>query len=306
MESAMQAARLILAVGLLVVSATLANAQGGQDFSKVEIKANKVTDKFYTLEGQGGTIGVLIGPDGVFMVDTQFAPLSDKIAAAIKQLTPQPIKFVVNTHLHGDHSGGDVNFAKMGATIISREELRFRLAHPNPQANGQPGVPMAAVGLPKQTYRDKLTLHMNGEEVQLIAIPRAHTDGDTMVYFPGLDVIMTGDFYRAVQYPNVDRANGGTLQGLIDGLGTVIGTAGPSTKIIPGHGPTVDRAAVMAHRDIAIAVRDRVAAQLAQGKSEDDVVAAKVTADLDGKIQQAGTTGERFVRQAYADLKATR
>jgi glyoxylase-like metal-dependent hydrolase (beta-lactamase superfamily II) len=306
MESAMKAARLILAVGLLVVSATLASAQGGQDFSKVEIKATKVTDKFYTLEGQGGTIGVLIGPDGVFMVDTQFAPLSDKIAAAIKQLTPQPIKFVVNTHLHGDHSGGDVNFAKMGATIISREELRFRLAHPNPQANGQPGVPMDGVGLPKQTYREKLTLHMNGEEVQLIAIPRAHTDGDTMVYFPGLDIIMTGDFYRAIQYPNVDRANGGTLQGLIDGLGTVIGTAGPNTKIVPGHGPTVDRAAVMAHRDIAIAVRDRVAAQLVQGKSEDEVVASKVTADLDPKIQQAGTTGERFVRQAYADLKATR
>ncbi len=142
MENVMNAARLIFAVGLLVASTTIAYAQGGQDFSKVEIKATKVTDKFYTLEGQGGTIGVLIGPDGVFMVDTQFAPLSDKIAAAIKQLTPQPIKFVVNTHLHGDHSGGDVNFAKMGATIIAREELRFRLAHPNPQANGQPGVPM--------------------------------------------------------------------------------------------------------------------------------------------------------------------
>jgi glyoxylase-like metal-dependent hydrolase (beta-lactamase superfamily II) len=240
------------------------------------------------------------------MVDTQFAPLSDKIAAAVKQLTPQPIKFIVNTHVHGDHTGGDENFGKMGATIISREELRFRLAHPNPQANGQPGVPMPAVGLPKQTYRDKLTLHMNGEEVQLIAIPRAHTDGDTMVYFPGLDIIMTGDFYRAIQYPNVDRNNGGSLQGLIDGLGEVIGHAGPNTKIIPGHGPTVDRNAVIAHRDVAIAVRDRVAALVAQGKSEDEVVAAKVTADLDAKVQQAGTTGERFVRQAYADLKATR
>jgi cyclase len=290
----------------LVLSAVFAHAQGAQDFSKVEIKANRVTDKFYTLDGQGGTIGVLFGPDGVFMVDTQFAPLSDKIAAAVKQLTPQPIKFIVNTHVHGDHTGGDENFGKMGATIISREELRFRLAHPNPQANGQPGVATAAVGLPKQTYRDRLTLHMNGEEVQLIAVPRAHTDGDTMVYFPGLDIIMTGDFYRSIQYPNVDRANGGSLQGLIDGLGMVIAHAGPGTKIIPGHGPTVDRAAVTAHRDMAIAVRDRVAALVAQGKSEDDVVAAKVTADLDARVQQPGTTGERFIRQAYADLKATR
>ncbi|MGH8432830.1 MAG: MBL fold metallo-hydrolase, partial [Solimonas sp.] len=118
----------------LVLGAATAHAQGGQDFSKVEIKTTKITDKFYTLEGQGGTIGVLVGPDGVFMIDTQFAPLSQKIAAAVKQITPQPIRFVVNTHLHGDHTGGDENFGRMGATIISREELRFRLANPNPQA----------------------------------------------------------------------------------------------------------------------------------------------------------------------------
>ena len=302
----MKLVRVVLAAGALLSCVPLAQAQGAQDLSQVEIKATKVADKFYTLEGQGGTIGVLLGPDGVFMVDTQFAPLSNKIAAAIKQLTPQPIKFVVNTHVHGDHTGGNENFAKMGATIISREELRSRLAHPNPQANGQPAAAMPAAGLPKAIYREKLTLEMNGEEVQMIAVPRAHTDGDTMVYFPGLDIIMTGDFYRSIQYPNVDRANGGSLQGLIDGLGTVLGRAGPNTKIIPGHGPTVDRTAVMAHRDMVITIRDRVARLVAEGKSEDEVVAAKVTADVDARIQQAGTTGERFVRQAYADLKATR
>jgi len=302
----MTSVRTVVGCCAAILVATLVYAQGGQDFSKVEIKANKVTDKFYTLDGQGGTIGVLTGPDGVFMVDTQFAPLSDKIAAAIKQITPQPIKFIVNTHVHGDHTGGDENFGKMGATIISREELRFRLAHPAPQANGQPGVPTAAVGLPKQTYRDRLTMFVNGEEVQLIAVPRAHTDGDTMVYFPGLDIIMTGDFYRSIQYPNVDRNNGGSLQGLIEGLGMVIGRAGPNTKIIPGHGPTVDRSAVVAHRDLVLAVRDRVAPLVAQGKSEDEVVAAKVTADLDAKVQQVATTGERFVRQVYQELKATR
>lgn len=302
----MRFARIAFACVVAALVAVSAYAQGAPDFSKVEIKANKVTDKFYTLDGQGGTIGVLFGPDGVFMVDTQFAPLSDKIVAAIKRLTPQPIKFVVNTHVHGDHTGGDENFGKLGATIISREELRYRLAHPNPAANGTPGVPTAAVGLPKQTYRGQLTMFMNGEEIQLIAIPRAHTDGDTLVYFPGLDVIMTGDFYRSVQYPNVDRANGGSLQGLIDGLGTVIGRAGPTTKIIPGHGATVDRTAVVAHRDIVLSVRDRVARLLTQGKSEDEVVAAKVTADLDSKILEVGMTGDRFVRQVYAELKATR
>jgi glyoxylase-like metal-dependent hydrolase (beta-lactamase superfamily II) len=160
--------------------------------------------------------------------------------------------------------------------------------------------------LPKQTYRDRLMLFMNGQEVQLIAVPRAHTDGDTMVVFPGLDVIMTGDFYRSIQYPNIDRANGGSVQGMLDGLAEVIGRAGPNTKIIPGHGPTVARAAVSAHRDMLLAVRDRIARLISEGKSEDEVVAAKVLADFDGKIEQAGTTGDRFVRQVYADLKATR
>jgi cyclase len=299
----MKTSRLLFA---LIALAALAQAQARPDFSNVEIRANKVTDKFYTLDGIGGTIGVLFGQDGVFMVDTQFPNLSEKIAAAIRQLTPQPIKFVVNTHLHGDHTGGNENFGKMGATIISREMLRYRLAHPNPQPNGQPGVPTAPIGLPRQTYRDRLTLHLNGEEVRLIAVPSAHTDGYTMVYFPGFDTIMTGDLYRAIQYPVVDRTNGGSLQGLLDGLGLIIAHAGPNTRIIPGHGPTVERMAVIAHRDIVLTIRDRVAALLTQGKTEDEVVASKVTADLDAKIQQPGTTAERFVRQVYADLKATR
>ena len=302
----MRSTRVLLALGALLIGAGMASAQGAPDFSKVEIKANKVTDKFYTLDGQGGTIGVLIGPDGVFMVDTQFAPLSEKIAAAIKRLTPQPIKFIVNTHVHGDHTGGDENFGKMGATIISRPELRNRLAHPNPNANGTPATPTADIGLPKMTYTGSLTLRMNGEEIDLIAVPRAHTDGDTMVIFPGLDVIMTGDFFRSVQWPNVDRANGGSLQGLIDGLGAVIGRAGPNTKIIPGHGATVDRSAVMAQRDMALTVRDRVAKLIAQGMTEDQAVAAKPTADLDPKVQEVAMTNERFVRQVYQELKATR
>jgi cyclase len=178
----------------------------------------------------------------------------------------------------------------MGVVILAREELRARLK-----------VPPA--GLPLLTYRGPLTLHMNGEEVELIPVPRAHTDGDTMVYFPGVDVIMTGDFYRSVQYPNIDRANGGSLSGMLDGLGAVIGMAGPNTKIIPGHGPTVDRTAVTAHRDMILVIRDRVAKLVAQGKTAEEVAAAKPTADYDSKIQQIGTTGDRFVGQLYAELK---
>src|SRR5437763_8180122 len=218
------------------------------DFSKVEIKTTKLAPDFYTLEGQGGTIGVLVGPDGVFMVDSQFAPLSDKIAAAIRQISDRPIKVMVNTHVHGDHTGGDENFAKMGVAIVARDELRARLAAP---ANG-PKPPPAA--LPMITYKGAMTFHVNGEDVQLIAVPAAHTDGDTMVRFANADVIMTGDFYRSLGYPNIDRANGGTLNGMLAGLQAVVDAAGPSTKIVPGHGAIVDKNAVAAHRQMIVAI----------------------------------------------------
>jgi len=285
------------------VLATTVYAQAPQpDFSKVEIKTTKISNNFYTLDGQGGTIGVLVGPDGIFMVDSQFAPLSQKIAAAIHQISDKPIRFMVNTHVHGDHTGGNENFAKMGTTIFSRGELRYRLVHPSPGANGAPGVAAPAAALPVVTYEGPVTIHMDGEEVQLIPIRRAHTDGDTLVHFVSNDVLMTGDYYRSIQFPNIDRTNGGSLNGMIEGLGVTIGMAGPSTKIIPGHGPMVDRAAVIAHRDMILAIRDKVAALVKQGKSEDEVLAAKPTSDFDS-IPNASTTSERFVRQLYAELK---
>jgi glyoxylase-like metal-dependent hydrolase (beta-lactamase superfamily II) len=292
-----------LALSFAVLAATL-HAQAPQpDFSKVEIKTTKISDTFYTLEGQGGTIGVLVGADGIFMVDSQFAPLSQKIAAAIHQISDKPVRFMVNTHVHGDHTGGNENFAKMGVTIFSRDELRWRLAHPSPAANGAPGVPAPAVALPVVTYEGPVTIHMDGEDVHLIPIHRAHTDGDTLVYFPSNDVLMTGDYFRSIQYPNIDRVNGGSLDGMLEGLGVTIGMAGPKTKIIPGHGPTVDRTAVTAHRDMILVVRDKVAALVQQGKTVDEVLAAKPTADYDAIVPNSSTTSERFVRQLYAELK---
>ncbi|MEQ1883935.1 MAG: MBL fold metallo-hydrolase [Bryobacteraceae bacterium] len=297
--------RAMLAPAALGMMTVAVSAQA-PDFSKVEIKVNKVSNNFYTLDGQGGTIGVLTGADGVFMVDSQFAPLSEKIAAAIKTVSDKPIRFLVNTHVHGDHTGGDENFGKMGATIIARAELRNRLVRPNPLANGQPAPVMPNAGLPIVTYQGQMVMNMNGETIRLIAIPRAHTDGDTLVYFENNDVLMTGDFYRSIQYPNIDRANGGSLNGMIDGLGRVIGIAGPNTKIVPGHGPTVGRDAVIAHRDALIGIRDKIAPLVAQGKSEDEAVAAKPTADWDAKIPQSGPSVERVVRQVYQELKAAR
>ena len=293
----------LFAYSFAVLAATVYAQAPQPDFSKVEIKTTKISNNFYTLEGQGGTIGVLVGPDGIFMVDSQFAPLSQKIAAAIHQISDKPIRFMVNTHVHGDHTGGNENFAKMGATIFSRDELRWRLAHPSPGANGAPGVPAPAAALPVVTYDGPVTIHMNGEDVHLIPILRAHTDGDTLVYFPSNDVLMTGDYFRSVQYPNIDRVNGGSLDGMIEGLGITIGMAGPKTKIIPGHGATVDRAALTAHRDMILVVRDKVAALVQQGKTVEEVLAAKPTSDYDAIVPNSSTTSERFVRQLYAELK---
>jgi cyclase len=289
----------------LAGAATLAFGQGAPDFSKVQIKTNRISDNFYTLEGQGGTIGVLTGPDGVLMVDSQFAPLSEKIAAAIKQLSNgEPIKFLINTHVHGDHTGGNENFGKMGAIIIARAELRNRLMHPNPGANGQPGTPMPAAGLPRILYNGVLTIPMDGEDVRVIAIPRAHTDGDSMVQFVNNNVIMTGDWYRSIQFPNIDRANGGSLTGMENAMARVIAMCDPNTKVVPGHGPMVDRNALIEYRDVLMGVHHKVAALIKEGKTEDEVVAAKPAAEFESKIKDAGNTEDRFVRQVYAELKA--
>jgi glyoxylase-like metal-dependent hydrolase (beta-lactamase superfamily II) len=309
-KTAIQISLVVLAA--LAILAVCANAQA-PDFSKVQIKTNKISSNFYTLDGQGGTIGLLVGPDGVFMVDAQFAPLHDKIMAAIRQITNAPVKFVVNTHVHGDHTGGNEGMGKEGAIILARGTLRNRLMHPAPAANGTPVAPTPAIGLPTITYNanSQLAFHMDGEDVQLIPIPNAHTDGDTMVRFVQNDVIMTGDFFRSVQYPNIDRANGGGLNGMINGLGQIIARSGPNTKIIPGHGPTVDRNAVMAHRDMMLAVRDRISKMIKDGKSEAEVIAAKPWSDFDSKVPQSDakvgntstTVAERFARQVYAELK---
>ena len=307
-----RAALAVLLLSALGARAQAPAAQGGApaaapaapDFSKVEIKTTKITNNFYTLEGQGGTIGALVGPDGVFLVDSQFAPLTQKIVAAVRQVSGTPIRFMVNTHVHPDHTGGNENLGKMGVVIFSRDELRYRLAHPAPGANGAPGTPAPAAALPVVTYEGRVTFHMNGEDAELIPIPRAHTDGDTMVFFHNADVIMTGDFFRSTGYPNIDRANGGSLNGMLAGLGVTIGLMGPNTKAIPGHGVVTDRAGIMAHRDMILAIRDRVAQLIQQGKTAQEVLAAHPTSEYDARVPMSKETQERFVNQLYAELSA--
>jgi glyoxylase-like metal-dependent hydrolase (beta-lactamase superfamily II) len=299
--------RFLVAFGMALLVAAPAAAQGQQDFSKVEITTTKISNNFVALDGQGGRIGVLYGPDGIFMVDSQFAPLSEKITAAIRKVSDQKIKFLVNTHVHGDHTGGNANFGKAGATIIARPMLKQRLIKPNPPANGGPapaGAPAEAV--PGYVIDSRTRMTLDGETIDLIPLPLAHTDGDTAVKFVKNDVLMTGDVFRSVGFPNIDRGNGGSLKGMLDAFDTLIAASGPNTKVLPGHGPITNRAGIVAHKRMAVALRDQVAKMIAEGKTQEQIVAAKITNKYEKLTGNApGGTGDRFIGQVYAELKAS-
>jgi len=298
--------RLSSAVLGIVCTIGVASAQQAPiDFSKVQIKTTRLADNFYTLEGQGGTISVLTGPDGVLLVDAQFAPLTEKLLAAIRAVSDKPVRFLINTHVHGDHTGGNENFAKAGALIFSRDELRERLRSPVPAPDGTPGTPAPAQALPVVTYDGPVTLHVNGQQVQLLPIRVAHTDGDTLVSFPGLDILAVGDYIRTVGYPRVDLRNGGTFAGLLAGLGETIDRAGPRTRIIPGHGAITDRNGVIAQRDLILSMRDKLRPLVQRGVSVEEVIASKPTAEYDAKVPNAEQTSEQFIRWLYSELKGS-
>jgi cyclase len=294
----------VLAVGLGACNPAAAQAQ--VDFSKVEIKTTRLADDFWTLEGQGGTISVLAGPDGILLVDSQFAPLTDRLVAAIRRVSDKPIRFLVDTHVHPDHVGGNENFAKLGATIFARDQLRYRLEHPAPAADGTPGKPAPPLALPVVTYNASISIHIDGEDVRLLPVVSAHTDGDTVVSFPGHDILAVGDIFRSVGYPYVDLNNGGSLAGILEALSEAVDRSGPATRIIPGHGPIVDRSALLAQRDLILAVRTKVLKLVEQGKTLDEVVAAKPTAEFDARVPQSAQTADRFVKWVYAEVKANR
>ena len=292
-----------------VLAAVSALPQGAPqtDYAHMTMKVDKLADNFYTITGMngsgrtGGAIGVLTGPDGIFMVDATFGALSGKVTAAIKTFSAEPVKFLVNTHPHGDHTGGNPNFAKMDVTILGRPEMRADLM-------ALKGFDEA--GLPTVVFNGPLALHMDGEEALIIPVPPAHTDADSMVYFRKADLLMIGDFFRA-GYPNV----GGTVDGMIRALGMAIGVCGPNTKVVPGHGPVMNRSDIIAHKDMLTNVRDRVSELIKKGKSEDEVVAAHPTASYDpiflsgiAQFYDENTivryrNGDAFVKQVYENLK---
>jgi cyclase len=314
--------RISLLMALLLIPSAAAAQAAGTDFSKIQILTDKIAPNLYLLSGSaggdpnhqdaaGGRIGVLAGQDGILMVDSQYAQLGDKVLAAVRAISSAPIRILVNTHIHIDHTGGNAEVAKQGAVIYAREELRDEMLHPPPGANGAPAPARDPAGLPVVTYGmgAPVSLHMDGETIDLIPVRAAHTGGDTIVRFENANVIMIGDFYRNFGYPFIDIANGGSLKGMLEAIDQTLRLARTDTKLVPGHGTIITRDALVPYRDMILAVENRVQQLLAMGKSLDEVLAAKVTADYDSKVEGgllpagSATSADRFVTEVYAELK---
>ena len=279
----------VLGIGYLsLLVAGGAMAQQDRDWDAVTLTIHHVSGGVYYLEGAGGNIGLSVGEDGIVMVDTQFAPLTERILAAIADLDDGEIRFVINTHVHGDHVGGNENLGKLGITILANDRVRVRMVEE-----------MAAdIALPVLTYGDATTIHLNDEEVHVFTVPPAHTDGDSFIHFRGSNVLHLGDVFRTNNFPYIDVGRGGTLKGTLEALGIAIGMAGPDTQIIPGHGNVSTREDVAEFRDMTLAVAERVERLVRDGATLKDVLAAGTTAEYEERWGDP----ERFLTGLFTEV----
>jgi glyoxylase-like metal-dependent hydrolase (beta-lactamase superfamily II) len=281
----------------LLISPALSSAQ---DFDNIQIRTIPVAESIYMLQGSGGNIGVSIGDDGTFIVDDQFAPLTDKIVAAIAELTDNPVEFVINTHWHYDHTDGNENFGRAGALIVAQENSRRRMESDQIiSLNGRLQEAYSVEGLPKITFGESVRFYYNDDVIDVVHFGPGHTDGDAVVYFRDSNVIHTGDVFVRYGLPFIDGPNGGALEGMIDAVWDIAGLIKEDTKIIPGHGQLSTRSDLLEYRSMLVTIRGRILAQIAQGLSEDEVVAANPTRGF----AQPGAGTERWVRAGYVDLR---
>ncbi|HEV8399164.1 MAG TPA: MBL fold metallo-hydrolase [Gemmatimonadales bacterium] len=288
---------------LLAALVGVAPSLGAQNFDTVQVRTIKAGEGVYMLQGLGGNIGVSSGPDGVILVDDQYAPLTEKIRAALASLNPGPIRFILNTHWHFDHTGGNENFGKAGVVIVAHENVRRRMSAEQFMTSFPQVVAASPSGaLPVVTFTDAVTFYYNGDSISAFHVPPAHTDGDVIVWFKHANVIHMGDTFFNGRYPLVDLASGGSSEGFITAADRVLALSDANTKIIPGHGPLGDRVALQAFRTMMATVRDRIKQGIAAGRTLDQVKAGKPTADFDAVWGNGRITPTLFVEILYQDL----
>lgn len=271
-----------LALTVLLVVAWTMPAQAQDDMADVQIKTTEVAEGVYMLEGRGGNIGVSVGEDGAFVIDDQFAPLTERILAAVAELSDQPVRFVVNTHWHGDHTGGNENMGEAGAIIVAHENVRARMSTEQFNATfDRTTLPAPEGAWPVVTFTDQVTFHWNGDDIHVLHQEPAHTDGDAVIHFANANVVHMGDTYFNGFYPYIDVSSGGSLDGMIAVADRVLGLADDDTQIIPGHGPLSSKAELQAYRDMLNSVRDNVRTLIADGADRQALINAKPTADFD-------------------------
>ncbi len=298
--------RLGLSLALLfaVTSAPRPAAAAQVNYDTVQIRTVKAGDGVYMLMGVGGNIGVSAGTDGVFMVDDQYAPLSDKIKAAVAALGG-PIRFVINTHWHWDHNGGNETFARSGVVTVAHENVRHRMRVEQFVTAFNRHVPASPAGaLPLVTFTDSMSFYLNGDSILVLHVPHAHTDGDAIIWFRRANVVHMGDIFFNGRYPFVDLSSGGSVDGMVAAVDRALALADGNTKIIPGHGPLADRAALRSYRDMLATVRDRIKRAVAAGQTLEQVQAAKPTAEFDAVLGKGTITPTLFVEIIYTDLAA--
>lgn len=278
---------------ILMLVALPSSSVLAQDLDNVEIKVHPVAGSVYYLEGSGGNIGVFIGDDGVFLIDDQYAPLTEKIVAAIRTLSTEPIRFLINTHMHPDHTGGNENFGKMGTMIYGHENVRTQMA----KAEYTQTPPFI-------TFSEDMSFYINGDKVHVFKTPDAHTNGDSYILFEDTNVIHTGDVYRTTSYPYIDIANGGSFLGTIKAYDLLIELSDADTKIVPGHGVISNVAAVRDFRDMLLIIRDRVKSSIDAGQTLEQIQAAGLTKEYDAAWESGRRIGSAaaLLEAAYADL----